>query len=126
MLAEPTRSLRHVKVLVPPCLIPRCAMSFCEVGGYVVYSTCTLSVGQNQAVIESCLADLAQGGSDARFAVVDPTAFIHLCTSRLSPTLGVRVVSAASVTGSPLGAMVIPCLSANYGPTFMCKLKRLK
>ncbi|KAL5964176.1 5-methylcytosine rRNA methyltransferase NSUN4 [Taenia solium] len=101
------------------------AMSLCEVGGYVVYSTCTLSVAQNQAVIEFCL-ESRKNDDSSKFAVVDATAFVELCASQLSPALGVRVVPAYSATGLPLGAMVIPCLAANYGPTFICKIKRLK
>lgn len=100
-------------------------MSLCEVGGYVVYSTCTLSTAQNQAIIEFCLAR-RNSTDDSEFAVVDATAFVELCASRLSPALGVRVVPAYSATGLPLGATVIPCLAANYGPTFICKIKRLK
>lgn len=101
-------------------------MSLCEVGGLLVYSTCTLSTAQNQAVIEACLAGTNKDNSDMKFAVVNPTSFIHLCASRLNPILGIRVVTAPSSSGAPLGALVIPCIAANYGPTFMCKLKRLK
>ncbi|VDL49307.1 unnamed protein product [Hymenolepis diminuta] len=108
----------------------RHAMSLCDVGGYIVYSTCTLSMAQNQGVIESCLSNLNprdDSNEDASFAVVDPTEFIDLCAAQLHPSLGVRIVPASNWnSGTPLGAMVIPRLAANYGPTFMCKIKRLR
>ncbi|VDM23033.1 unnamed protein product [Hydatigera taeniaeformis] len=100
-------------------------MSLCEVGGYVVYSTCTLSTAQNQAIIEFCLAP-HKGNDESEFAVVDSTAFVEICVSQLKPSLGVRVVPAYSTTGLALGVTVIPRLAANYGPTFICKMKRLK
>lgn len=105
-------------------------MSLCDVGGYIVYSTCTLSMAQNQGVIESCLSNrnpTDYSNEDASFAVVDPTEFIDHCAAHLYPSLGVRIVPASNWnSGTPLGAVVIPRLAANYGPTFMCKIKRLK
>lgn len=103
-------------------------MSLCEVGGYIVYSTCTLSMAQNQGVIEACLANQdSASGEEPSFAVVDPTDFINRCSAQLQPSVGIRIVPATRwESGTPLGALVIPRLSANYGPTFMSKIKRLK
>ncbi|KAH9281440.1 5-methylcytosine rRNA methyltransferase NSUN4 [Echinococcus granulosus] len=125
------KAAERVRLVEKQRALLRLAMSLCEVEGYVVYSTCTLSTAQNQAIIEFCLGRResgsdSSGSSDSEFAVVDATAFVELCASRLNTALGVRVVPAYSTTGLPLGAMVIPCLSANYGPTFICKIKRLK
>lgn len=106
-------------------------MSLCEVGGYIVYSTCTLSVAQNQGVVESCLSttpdSTGQSTENASFAVVDPSEFIERCTAQLNHSLGVRIKPAPGWgSGAVLGALVIPRLAANYGPSFMCKIKRLK
>ncbi|KAL5106483.1 5-methylcytosine rRNA methyltransferase NSUN4 [Taenia crassiceps] len=120
------KAAARVKLVEKQRALLQLAMSLCEVGGYVVYSTCTLSTAQNQAVIEFCFASRKNSSDDAEFAVVDSTEFVELCTSQLSPTLGVQVVPAHSATGLPLGAMVLPCLAANYGPSFICKIKRLK
>ncbi len=100
-------------------------MSMCEVGGYVVYSTCTLSTAQNQAVIEACLSN---SQTKSKFAIVNPTRLINLCAANLSPKIGIKVVPAFAdcPMAEPIGAMVLPCLAANYGPTFFCKLKRIE
>uniref|UniRef100_A0A5K3EKI9 NOL1/NOP2/Sun domain family member 4 n=2 Tax=Mesocestoides corti TaxID=53468 RepID=A0A5K3EKI9_MESCO len=98
------------------------AMAACQVGGYVVYSTCTLSTAQNQAVVESCLTSPEK---NAEFAIVDPTHLLNLCNSKLAPISGIKVAPAYSTAASPIGVLVLPCLAANYGPTFICKLKRV-
>lgn len=104
-------------------------MSLCKVGGYVLYSTCTLSTAQNQAVIQSVLADGVELPSNAKFAIVDPTRLIQRCTATLTPKIGIQIVPAyadSSATVEPIGALVMPRISANYGPTFFCKLKRVE
>ncbi|VDL95908.1 unnamed protein product [Schistocephalus solidus] len=121
------------------------AMLACRPGGYVVYSTCTLSPAQNQSVVEACLTRLARtkadGGhlSNLRYAFVDPTPFIRLVAA--CEPLGVNIVPAyASLPidthlfpadfdlpfPPPMGFYVLPRLSSNYGPSFVCKLKRLE
>ncbi|KAL7058289.1 hypothetical protein AAHC03_016895 [Spirometra sp. Aus1] len=122
------------------------AMLACRPGGYVVYSTCTLSPAQNQSVVEACLTRLAHAKADGgylsklRYAFVDPTPFIRLIAG--CEPLGVNIVPAyASLPVDshlchpdldipspppPLGFYILPRLSSNYGPSFVCKLKRLE
>ncbi|CAI2738812.1 unnamed protein product, partial [Dicrocoelium dendriticum] len=101
----------------------RRAMQLCRPGGSVVYSTCTLSPAQNQAIIETCLT---KSNSQATFSPVDLTPLIHMFTMA-QPALGLSVlpIHVNSLTSAPIGLLVVPRISANYGPTFVCKLRRV-
>ncbi|KAM9845303.1 5-cytosine rRNA methyltransferase NSUN4 isoform 1-T1 [Aulostomus maculatus] len=82
-------------------------------GGEVLYSTCTLSHIQNVAVVEQAI-HLAQENHGIHLQVVDlrPLAQMFRKTFHFAPDLH-------------LGEMVIPHLAANFGPIYMCKLRRL-
>lgn len=82
-------------------------------GGEIVYSTCTLSQLQNQSVVEQAI-HLAHENYDIQLQVVDLRPLTHMFrkTFHFAPDL-------------PLGEMVIPHLAANFGPIYMCKLRRL-
>ncbi|KAK1802961.1 hypothetical protein P4O66_021498 [Electrophorus voltai] len=86
------------------------ALAAVRPGGMVVYSTCTLSRGENQSVVEavltSCpgveLLDLEEEliGSLSQ----------HFTFARLQP---------------PLGHLVVPEHGRTWGPMFVCRLRRL-
>ncbi|XP_035525880.1 5-methylcytosine rRNA methyltransferase NSUN4 isoform X1 [Morone saxatilis] len=82
-------------------------------GGEILYSTCTLSQIQNQSVVEQAIF-LAQENHGIRLQVVDLRPLTHMFrkTFHFAPDLH-------------LGEMVIPHLAANFGPIYMCKLRRL-
>ncbi|CAK6952314.1 -methylcytosine rRNA methyltransferase NSUN4 [Scomber scombrus] len=82
-------------------------------GGEIVYSTCTLSQVQNQSVVEQAVS-LALEDRGIQLQVVDLRPLTHMFrkTFHFAPDLHV-------------GEMVIPHLAANFGPIYMCKLKRL-
>ncbi|KAM9350067.1 5-cytosine rRNA methyltransferase NSUN4 [Symphorus nematophorus] len=82
-------------------------------GGEIVYSTCTLSQIQNLSVVEQAIY-LARENHGIHLEVVDLRALTHMFrkTFHFAPDL-------------PLGEMVIPHLAANFGPIYMCKLRRL-
>lgn len=82
-------------------------------GGEIVYSTCTLSHNQNQGVVEQAM-HMAREQHDIHLQVVDlkPLTQKFRKTFHFAPDL-------------PLGEMVIPHLAANFGPIYMCKLRRL-
>lgn len=82
-------------------------------GGVTVYSTCTLSHSQNQSVVEQAL-HLAKEKHGISLEVIDlrPLAHMFRKTFHFAPDL-------------QLGEMVIPHLAANFGPIFMCKLRRI-
>ncbi|KAM7379095.1 hypothetical protein PAMP_004669 [Pampus punctatissimus] len=82
-------------------------------GGEIVYSTCTLSQIQNMSVVEQAIY-LARENHGIQLQVVDlrPLTHIFKKTFNFAPDLHV-------------GEMVIPHLAANFGPIYMCKLRRL-
>ncbi|XP_042354411.1 5-methylcytosine rRNA methyltransferase NSUN4 [Plectropomus leopardus] len=82
-------------------------------GGDILYSTCTLSQTQNQSVVEQAVF-LARENHGINLQVVDLRPLTHMFrkTFHFAPDLH-------------LGEMVIPHLAANFGPIYMCKLRRL-
>ncbi|XP_076600127.1 5-cytosine rRNA methyltransferase NSUN4 [Chaetodon auriga] len=82
-------------------------------GGEIVYSTCTLSQIQNLSVVEQAIY-LAREKHGIHLQVVDLRPLKHMFrkTFHFAPDLH-------------LGEMVIPHLAANFGPIYMCKLRRL-
>ncbi|XP_022610829.1 5-methylcytosine rRNA methyltransferase NSUN4 [Seriola dumerili] len=82
-------------------------------GGEIMYSTCTLSQIQNLSVVEQAI-HLAREKHGIHLEVVDLQPFTHMFrkTFHFAPDLH-------------LGEMVIPHLAANFGPIYMCKLRRL-
>ncbi|XP_040000513.1 5-methylcytosine rRNA methyltransferase NSUN4 isoform X1 [Xiphias gladius] len=82
-------------------------------GGEIMYSTCTLSQIQNLSVVEQAI-QLAREKHGIHLEVVDLRPLTHMFskTFHFAPDLH-------------LGEMVIPHLAANFGPIYMCKLRRL-
>uniref|UniRef100_A0A3Q3WGL9 5-cytosine rRNA methyltransferase NSUN4 n=1 Tax=Mola mola TaxID=94237 RepID=A0A3Q3WGL9_MOLML len=82
-------------------------------GGEIVYSTCTLSQIQNVSVVEQAIC-LAQENHGIHLQVVDLQPLTHMFrkTFHFAPDLHI-------------GEMVVPHLAANFGPIYMCKLRRL-
>ncbi|KAM7400942.1 hypothetical protein PAMA_005234 [Pampus argenteus] len=82
-------------------------------GGEIIYSTCSLSQIQNMSVVEQAI-HLARENYGIQLQVVDlrPLTHIFRKTFHFAPDLHV-------------GEMVIPHLAANFGPIYMCKLRRL-
>ncbi|XP_049455027.1 5-methylcytosine rRNA methyltransferase NSUN4 [Epinephelus fuscoguttatus] len=82
-------------------------------GGEILYSTCTLSQIQNLGVVEQAI-HLARENHGINLQVVDLRPLTHMFrkTFHFAPDLD-------------LGEMVVPHLAANFGPIYMCKLRRL-
>lgn len=82
-------------------------------GGEIVYSTCSLSQQQNQAVVEQAV-NMAHEEHGIRTQVLDLTPLVRAFskTFHFAP-------------GLSLGQMVVPHLAANFGPVYLCKLRRL-
>ncbi|KAM9323505.1 5-cytosine rRNA methyltransferase NSUN4 [Pholidichthys leucotaenia] len=82
-------------------------------GGEIVYSTCTLSQKQNQSVIEQAVCQAQENhGIHVQVVNLRPLTEMFGNTFHFAPDL-------------QLGEMVIPHLAANFGPIYMCKLRRL-
>lgn len=82
-------------------------------GGEVVYSTCTLSHLQNRCVVEQAIS-LANQELGITAEVVDLKPF----TTLFEDTFYFG-------TDTDIGALVLPHLTANFGPIYFCKLRRL-
>ncbi|MEQ2310341.1 hypothetical protein AMECASPLE_007900 [Ameca splendens] len=82
-------------------------------GGEILYSTCTLSLNQNQGVVEQAI-QLAEENHGIQLKVVSLRPLVQKFrnTFHFAPDLH-------------LGEMVIPHLAANFGPIYLCKLRRL-
>ncbi|XP_028988795.1 5-methylcytosine rRNA methyltransferase NSUN4 isoform X2 [Betta splendens] len=82
-------------------------------GGEIMYSTCTLSQIQNMGVVEQAIHQ-AQQNHGIHLEVVD----LQLVTNMFRKTFHFA-------PDLHLGVMVVPHLAANFGPIYMCKLKRM-
>ncbi|NXW40884.1 NSUN4 methyltransferase, partial [Nyctiprogne leucopyga] len=84
-----------------------------KVGGEVVYSTCSLSPLQNEYVIERAV-EIAETQFNIRIHVEDLSHFRTLFQDTFSFFSDCR-----------LGELVLPHLTANFGPMYFCKLRRM-
>ncbi|NXK86213.1 NSUN4 methyltransferase, partial [Formicarius rufipectus] len=82
-------------------------------GGEVVYSTCSLSPLQNECVIERAV-EIAETEFNINVHVVDLSHFRTLFQDTFSFFSDCR-----------LGELVLPHLTANFGPMYFCKLRRM-
>ncbi|KAG8535040.1 hypothetical protein GDO81_029598 [Engystomops pustulosus] len=83
-------------------------------GGDVVYSTCTLSALQNECVVERVL-----GLAASEFG-------IHAVVQDLRNFRDIFRKTFNFYQESRLGELVLPNLTANYGPIYLCKIRRLR
>ncbi|XP_042191812.1 5-methylcytosine rRNA methyltransferase NSUN4 [Callorhinchus milii] len=82
-------------------------------GGTIVYSTCTLSQLQNEYVVEGAV-EVAAAEYGVELKLEDLTAIRILYRNTFNFYNQCRV-----------GELVLPHLTANYGPMYFCKLRRL-
>ncbi|RCN30716.1 hypothetical protein ANCCAN_23506 [Ancylostoma caninum] len=91
------------------------ALRSVKVGGSVVYSTCTLSSIQNEAVVENGVAI-----AEEKFGVRVVEESLSQLVTHLSSS-GLYRFSDQCCTG----ALVLPFLPSNFGPMYICKLTRI-
>ncbi|XP_053325976.1 5-methylcytosine rRNA methyltransferase NSUN4 [Spea bombifrons] len=85
-----------------------------KIGGEVVYSTCSLSQLQNECVVERAL-ELAASEHRILAEPQDLSSFRVLFKNTYNFYKDCRI-----------GELVLPHLTANFGPMYFCKLKRLR
>ncbi|VDK21829.1 unnamed protein product [Anisakis simplex] len=84
-------------------------------GGSVVYSTCSLSPIQNEVVVENAVAIARE-----RFGIEAVELTLEQLRGHLISTSLFRFCE-----NIRRGLLVIPFLPSNFGPMYVCKLKRL-
>lgn len=89
------------------------ALQLVRKGGQVVYSTCTLSNLQNQCVVEQAIRS-AQEELGIAVEIADLQPFTMLYKDTFYFAKGIHP-----------GVLVLPHLTANFGPIYFCKLQRL-
>lgn len=89
-------------------------MKSCKPGGAVVYSTCTLSPSQNDGIVQAALETVWRE-TDMKVSVEN----LSWITSSFTDTF-------RFYEGCRYGQLVIPCLEANYGPMYFCKINKHK
>ncbi|KAJ8916818.1 hypothetical protein NQ315_005825 [Exocentrus adspersus] len=92
------------------------ALKLVRKGGIVVYSTCSLSPIQNDGVVHMVLKQIWEETN------------MEVIVKDLSPALlqTKHVFKFADKKLLKYGHLVLPCLAQNYGPTYFCKLQRVK
>ena len=96
-----------------------CVVSFstgirmCRPGGYIVYSTCTLSAPQNDGIIVRALDKLWQETNID--VVIKNTQPLVQCTRDVFNFY----------ENTRYGQLVVPNLTANFGPIYFCALQRV-
>ncbi|XP_057658006.1 5-methylcytosine rRNA methyltransferase NSUN4 [Diorhabda carinulata] len=92
------------------------AFKLVKIGGVVVYSTCSLSPIQNDGVVHMALKQ-AWEETNMEFIVKD-------LSQALLQTK--RVYEYADANILRYGHLIVPSMKQNYGPTYFCKLQKIK
>ncbi|KRT78803.1 hypothetical protein AMK59_7427 [Oryctes borbonicus] len=92
------------------------ALRLVKVGGNVVYSTCSLSPIQNDGVVHLALKRIWEE-TDIEVSVRDLSVALLQTAS---------VYKLADHKCMKYGHLVVPNLQINFGPTYFCKLQRIK
>ncbi|XP_075980457.1 5-methylcytosine rRNA methyltransferase l(2)10685 [Anticarsia gemmatalis] len=93
------------------------ALKLVKVGGTVVYSTCSLSPVQNDGVVHMALKHAFE-----QHSIVTTVKDMTSSMAGLSSTLVLGTGTAAP----KYGQLVTPSIDANFGPSYICKLVRVR
>lgn len=85
------------------------AIQLCRPGGYVTYTSCTMSHLQNEYCVQSAVKELLMD-----YQITVRSVPLHLVSFALPEV--------ATYDHSKLGQLVLPRLGQNYGPRYICKL----
>ncbi|KAL3881973.1 hypothetical protein ACJMK2_028355 [Sinanodonta woodiana] len=84
----------------------------CKPGGSIVYSTCTLSPSQNDGVVQSAFEEIWK---TSKIDIVIQS--LKEIAERFQDTFKFH-------KGCQFGQLVLPSISANFGPMYFCKINR--
>lgn len=82
--------------------------------GCVVYSTCTMSPMENDSVVQKALQSLQEEGHPSKFAIIN-------LKEAFRPLRGLYKFN----TRTKYGQQLLPCITSNFGPMYISKIKRL-
>uniref|UniRef100_A0A0K2TB90 NOL1/NOP2/Sun domain family member 4 n=1 Tax=Lepeophtheirus salmonis TaxID=72036 RepID=A0A0K2TB90_LEPSM len=110
---NPKRAKERIRMPQLQTSLLKSALLCVKPGGYVVYSTCSLSPAQNDGVVHASLKELWED-AQLEFSVCDMSDAIEPLKTHF------RFAS-----GMHYGQQIIPVLYNNFGPMYFAKLKRL-
>lgn len=113
---KPSRIKERLQLPQLQCEILVHALTLIKKGGIVVYSTCSLSPIQNDGVVYMALKRIWEETK------------IDIVVKDLSPALlqTKNVYKLADQDLLKFGHLVLPNSAQNYGPTYFCKMQRIK
>jgi hypothetical protein len=113
-LFKRTRSAERLQLPQTQCDLLKSALKSVRPKGCVVYSTCTLSPLENDCVVQKALQGLQEEGHPSRFAVIN-------LKEAFRPLRGLFKFN----NQTKYGQQLLPTVTSNFGPTYVCKIKRL-
>lgn len=113
-LFKRTRTEERLQLPETQCKILVSAMKSLQPKGDLVYSTCTLSPVENDGVVQKAFTQLQVENHPAKFAVVN-------LKEAFRPFRGLFKFN----TRFKYGQQVLPDVCSNFGPMYICKIKRL-
>lgn len=96
------------------CDILKSALKSVRPKGSVVYSTCTMSPLENDSVVQRALMELQEESHPSKFAIIN-------LKEAFRPLRGLFRFN----TKFEYGQQVLPNICSNFGPMYVCKIKRL-
>ena len=86
----------------------------CKPGGTIVYSTSTMSPPQNDGTVQRAISKIWEETS------------IDVAVQRTDTIANAFEEHVQFFKGCRFGQLIVPNLTANFGPTYFCKLKRVR
>lgn len=109
-----TRTEERLELPTKQTAILMAALKSLKPNGSVVYSTCTLSPIENDGVVQRALIQLLEEGWQSKYVVMD-------LREAFRPFRGLFKFN----TKFKYGQQIMPSIMSNFGPMYICKIKRV-